>query len=60
MTNTLGDYNEEYMKMKFNSDRNLPLSKILKLHNLATVVRSIQEDNTYYQQVFLDEYLNEL
>ena len=35
MTNTLGDYNERYMKIKFNSDDNLSLNKILKLHNLT-------------------------
>ena len=41
------------MKIKFNSDDNLPLNKILKLHNLTIVVRSVfQEDKKYYQQVF--------
>ena len=29
------------MKIKFNSDDNLPLNEILKLHNLAIVVRSV-------------------
>ena len=28
------------MKIKFNSNDNLPLNKILKLHNLTVVVRS--------------------
>ena len=41
------------MKIKFNSDDNLPLNKILNLHNLAIIVRSVvQEDNKYYPQVF--------
>ena len=41
------------MKIKFNSDDNLPLNKILKLHNLTIVVRSVfQEDKKHYQQVF--------
>ena len=41
------------MKIKFNSDDNLPLNKILKLHNLTIAVRSVfQEDKKYYQQVF--------
>ena len=35
------------MKIKFSSDDNLLLNKILKLHNLTTVVRPVfQEDNT--------------
>ena len=46
------------MKFKFSSDDNLPLNKILKLHNLTIIIRSVfQEDNKYYPQVFLDERL---
>ena len=49
------------MKIKFNSDDSLPPNKILKLHNLAIVVRSVfQENKKYYTQVFLDESLYEL
>ena len=51
----------EYMKIKFNSDDDLPLNKILKLYDLTKVVRSVlQEDNKCYPQVFLDECLYEL
>ena len=35
-----GKYEKEYMKIKFISDDNLPLNKILKLHNLTIIVRS--------------------
>ena len=49
------------MKIKFNSDDNLPLNKVLKLHMLTIVVRSdFQEDGKYYPQVFLDESFYEL
>ena len=49
------------MKIKCNSDDNLPLNKILKLHNLTVTVRSVfEEDGKYYPQVFLDECLHEL
>ena len=49
------------MKIRFNSDDSLPLNKILKLHNLTIVVRSVfQEDKKYYSQVFLDKRLHEL
>ena len=41
------------MKIKFNSDDNLPLNKVLKLYSLAIIVRSVfQEDKKYSLQVF--------
>ena len=56
-----GVYGKDFMKIKFNSDDNLSLNKIIKLHNLTIIVRSVfQEDNRYYPQVFLDECLYEL
>ena len=49
------------MKIKFVSDDSLPLNKILKLHNLTIVARSVfQENIKYYAQVFLDECLYKL
>ena len=52
---------ENYINIKFNSDDNLLLSKIIKLHNMAIVIRSVfQEDKKYYQQVFSDECLHKL
>ena len=46
------------MKIKINSDDNLPLNKILKPHNLTIIFRSVfQEDGKYYPEVFLDECL---
>ena len=53
--------NTENIKIKFNSADNLSLNKILKLHNLTVIVRSVfDEDGKYYPQVFLDECLYEL
>ena len=49
------------MRIKFNSDDDLPLNKILKLHNLTIIVRSVfEEDGKYYPQVFLDKCLYEI
>ena len=49
------------MRIKFNSNDDLPLNKILKLHNLTVIVRSVfEEDGKYYPQVFLDEFLFEV
>ena len=37
------------MKNKFNSDDNLPLNKMLKLHMLTLIVRPVfEEDGKYY------------
>ena len=39
------------MKIKFNSNDNLLLNKLLKLHMLTIVVRSVfEEDGKYYPQ----------
>ena len=49
------------MKIKFSSDDDLPLNKILTLHNLTITVRSaFEEDGKYYLHVFLDKCLYEL
>ena len=56
-----GEYEKDYMKIKFSSDDDLPLNKILKLHILAIIVRSVfEEDGKCYPQVFLDECLYEV
>ena len=55
-----GEYEKDFMKIKFSSDDDLPLNKILKLHNLTMIVRFVfDEDGKYYPQVFLDECLYE-
>ena len=55
------DYEKDYMKIKFNSDDNLPLNKPLKFHNMTTTIRSVfKEDGKLYPQVFLDVTLYEL
>ena len=55
------DYEKDYMKIKFNSDDNLPLKKQLKFHNMTITIRSVfEEDGKLYSQVFLDDTLYEL
>ena len=55
------DHEKDYMKIKFNSDDNLPLKKPLKFHNMTITIRSIfEEDGKLYRQVFLDDALYEL
>ena len=46
-------YYKDSMKIKFNSDDNLPLNKKFKLHNMIIVIRSVFEENgKFYPQVF--------
>ena len=55
------DYEKDYMKIKFNSDDDLPLNKQLKFHNMIITIRSVfEEDGKLYSQVFLDDTLFEL
>ena len=47
------DYDERYMKIKFNSDDDSPLRKTLDFCNMVIVVRSVfHEGKKYYPQVF--------
>ena len=51
----------EKMKIKFNSDDNLPLDKTLKLHNMTIIISSLfEEDGKFYPQFFLKKCLYEL
>ena len=55
------DYEKGFMKIKFNSDNNLPLNKPLKFHIMTITIRSVfEEDGKLYLQVFLDDTLYEL
>ena len=49
------------MKIKFNSDDSLTLSKPLKLHLMTITIRSVfEKDGKLYPQVFIDDALYEL
>ena len=49
------------MKIKVNSDDNLPLNRQLNFHNMTITIRSIfEEDGKLYPQVFVDDTLYEL
>ena len=51
----------DYMKIKFNSDHDLPLNKPLKFHAMIIIIRSVfEEGGKLYPQVFLDDTLYEL
>ena len=61
ITKNSDDYNEKYMKIKFNEDDKLPLNKTIESRTIIIVVKAVfQENNEYYLQVFLDECLHKL
>ena len=47
------DYEKDYMKIKFNSDDDLPLNKPLKFHLMTITIKSVfEEDGKLSLQVF--------
>ena len=58
---SVGEYGKDYMKIKFYSDDNLPLNKILKFCILTIIIRNVLEkDDKYYPQIFLGDCLYEI
>ena len=45
------------MKIKFDSDDNLPLKKVLKFHAVIIIRSVFERDGKYYPQIFLDDAL---
>ena len=57
----IGEYAKDFMKIKFDSDDNLPRNKILKFRLLTIIIRNIcEKDGKYYLQIFLDDCLYEI
>ena len=55
------DYEKYYIKIKFNSDYDLPLNNPLKFRLMTITIRSIfEEDGKLYPRVFLNDTLYEL
>ena len=53
-------YKKGFMSVKFKSNDDLPLDKILSIPNMITVAGSIpKKDNKYYPQVYLHECMYE-
>ena len=58
ITKSSDDYDEKYMKIKFNSNNELPLNKTIEIPTMTIVVRAVfYENNKYYPHVFLAECL---
>ena len=54
------EYGKDYMKIRFESNDDLPLNKPIKLRLLTIIIRSVfSEEGKFYLQLFLDEALYE-
>ena len=54
-------YNDNYMKIKFNTNDNIILNKIIYFPAITIIIRSVtQKDGKYYPQLFLDDCLYEV
>ena len=54
-------YQKDYMKIKFNSDDDLPLNKSLTFQAMTIIIRSaFEEGDKLYRQVYLNDCLYEL
>ena len=55
------DYGKDYMKIKFNSNDDLPLNKPLKFCLMTIIIRcAFSGDGNFYSQLFLDDTLYKL
>ena len=55
VTKNSDDYDEKYMKLKFNADGELPLNKMIEIPTMTIVDRAVfHKNNKFYPQVFLD------
>ena len=55
------NYGKDNMKIKFNSDKDLPLKKPLKFHAMTIIIRSVfEKGGKLYPQVYSDDCLYEL
>ena len=52
---------DNYMKMEFNTDDNIPLHTITSFPAITIIIRFVtQKDGKYYPQLFLDDCLYEV
>ena len=55
------EYGKDLKKIRFESNDDLPLNKLIKLRLLTIIIRSVfSENGKFYPQLFLDDALYEL
>ena len=60
-TGGIVQYDKDYMKLKFESNVNLPIDNIVNMHQITIIIRSVFAQNgKFHPQLFLDDALHEL
>ena len=60
-TGGIVQYDKDYMRIKFESNDNLPTDNIINVHSVIVTIRSVFAQNSkFYPQFFLDDALYEL
>ena len=54
--NVIDIYSHEYMKIKINPDADLPLEKLIAMHNVIILIKSVfnRNDNHYDYKAYLE------
>ena len=57
----LGEQDKDYMEIKFKSDDDIPLNKVLNFPAITVIISNIfEKDGKYYPPIFLDERFYEV
>ena len=60
-TGGIVQYDKDYMRIKFESNDNLPIDNIINMHQITIIIRSVFAQNgKFHPQLFLDDALHEL
>ena len=59
-TGGIVQYDKDYMKIKFESNDNLPIDNIVNMHQVAITISAFAQNGKFYPQLFLDDALYEL
>ena len=60
-TGGIVQYDKDYMKIKFESNDNLPTDNIINMHQVTIIIRSVfAQNDKFYSQLYLDDVLYEL
>ena len=55
------EYRKNFKQIRFESNDNLPLNRVLKFYNITIIIRSVfGENGKFYPQLFLDDTLYDL
>ena len=60
-TRRIVQYDKDYMRIKLESNDNLPTDTIVNMHHVTIIIRGVFAQNgKFYPQLFLDDALNKL